>query len=268
MDPNERFAAVRDGFQVWYERFARLIEVQDDLSMMIPGLEWTVREMAVHVAGGTRRYAALACGEYDVSAVTLDKKLLDARARGLNADNPETDPKKLAEQIREGCEHFLAVTAGVPADSPVSYYNGLRPNVAEIASLLFGEPIIHGFDVGTAVGTPWRWDPEYSVLFLDVFQGLGYSAFFQPDRAAGLEATYHIDVFGAEPVFVRIADGVCQELPGGVPAGCIISADPVTAHLVFTGRLSRWQAIALGKLTFGGERAEIGPGFFDLFVWP
>jgi uncharacterized protein (TIGR03083 family) len=261
MEPNERLAAVRDGLTVMYGRVARLIEAQGDLSMMIPGFEWTVREMAVHLAGGTRRYAALANGEYDLSALTFDKKLLDARARGLNADNPETDPKGLAAQVREGFEHFMAVTARVPADTPVSYYNGLRPNVAEIASVLLGEPVIHGYDVATAVGAPWHIDPAYSVLFLAVFQRLGYSALFQPDRAAGLDATYSVDIEGTESAFVRIVDGTCQELPEAAPADCIITADPVTAHLVCTGRISQWQAIALGSLSFSGARPEIGPAF-------
>lgn len=71
------------------------------------------------------------------------------RGRHLNADNPEPDPKKLAEQIREGFEHFMAVTAKLAADTKVSYYAGLRPNVAEVASVLLGEPILNA--------TRWRW---------------------------------------------------------------------------------------------------------------
>jgi putative sterol carrier protein len=63
-------------------------------------------------------------------------------------------------------------------------------------------------------------------------------------------------------------DGTCQELSEATPADCVISADPVTAHLVCTGRLSHWPAIASGRLTFSGERPEIGPAFFDLFVCP
>jgi uncharacterized protein (TIGR03083 family) len=251
-----------------YERLARLVEEQDDLSMMIPGFDWTVREMAVHLAGGTRRYAALARGEYDLSALNLDKKFLDARSRSLNADNPETDPKKLAEQIREGCQHFLATIADLPADTPISYYKGLRANVAEIASVLVGESVIHGYDVGTAVGAPWRWDPDYSVLFLGAFQRFLYPAFFQSALAVGLEATYRVDITGAESISVRIADGTCEAFPTAAPADCIISADPVTAHLVFTGRMSQWSAIALGSLAFGGERPDVGPRFFDVLVWP
>jgi uncharacterized protein (TIGR03083 family) len=268
MEPNERLAAVRDGLTVMYERAARLIEEQEDLSIMIPGFEWTVREMAVHLAGGIRRYAALASGEYDVSAVTIDKKLLDARARSLNADNPETDPKKLADQIREGLEHFMAKTAAVPADTPVAYYSGLRPNVAEVVSALLGEPIIHGYDVATTVGAPWPIDPEYSALTVGVFQQIFLPLIFQPALAAGLEATYQIDTAGTEPVFVRISDGVYEELADAASVDCTISADPVTAHLVTSRRLSQWLAIALGTLRFSGERPEIGPRFFDLFVFP
>ena len=268
MEPSERLAAVREGIPIVYERVARLIEEQDDLSMMIPGFEWTVREMAVHLAGGVRRYTALANGEFDLSGVTFDKKMLDARASGLNADNPETDPKKLAEQIREGCEHFLAMTARVPADTPVSYYNGLRPDVAEIASIILGEPVMHGYDIATAVDAPWPIDPEYSVLWLDVFQRIGCSSLFQPDRAAGLDATYRIDIPGTESPLVRIVDGTCTELATEVPVDCVISADPVTAHLVYAGRMKQWPAIALGRLAFSGPRPEIGPGFFDLFVCP
>ena len=52
--------------------------------------------------------------------------------------------------------------------------------------------------------------------------------------------------------------------PSTVPS----PADPVTALLVQSGRLSQWPAIALGRLTFTGDRPEIGPGFAELFVFP
>ena len=47
-----------------------------------------------------------------------------------------------------------------------------------------------------------------------------------------------------------------------------ISADPVTALLVITGRVSQWPAVALGRLVFSGPRPELGPRFADLFVFP
>ena len=91
---------------------------------------------------------------------------------------------------------------------------------------------------------------------------------FQPRATAGLEATYHIDVAGTDPFFVRIADGGYEEPAAPRPADCLVSADPVTALLVQAGRLSQWPAVALGRLRFSGPRSELGPRFTDLFLIP
>jgi putative sterol carrier protein len=95
-----------------------------------------------------------------------------------------------------------------------------------------------------------------------------YSAIFNPAAAAGLDATYRLDTAGTDPFFLRTTEGTCEEptTPGSVD--CIISSDPVTALLVLSGRLSQWAAIALGRLTFSGDRPEIGPRFPNLFVFP
>ena len=139
--------------------------------------------------------------------------------------------------------------------------------MAQITSVLLGEPIIHGYDVAKAVGAPWPMNPEYSALFLGVFQRLGYSMIFRPG-IADHEATYRVDIGGTESSFVRVTEQTCEEIPAASSVDCIISADPLTAHLVVSGRMSRWPAIALGRLRFSGERPEIGPGFFDLFLFP
>jgi len=44
--------------------------------------------------------------------------------------------------------------------------------------------------------------------------------------AAGLEATYRIDVAGTDPFSVRIGDGAYEEISAGSPVDCVISADP------------------------------------------
>jgi uncharacterized protein (TIGR03083 family) len=268
MEPTETLSAVRDSLTVMAERYARLVEDRDDTSTPIPGSEWTVREAAVHVAGGFRRYAALATGELDLTKVPFDKEYLDARMRSLLADNPETDPKKLAGQIRDGFEHFRAVTLSVPAERQIAYYAGLQPDFATIATLTAGEPILHGYDIATAVGVPWPIDPVFATLPLSTFQRMGYWAFFQPQAAAELEAVYRIEIAGTDPHVARIAHGAYEGLPDGHPVDCVISADPVTALLVVTGRLRQWPAIALGRLRFTGDRPELGPRFFDLLVFP
>jgi uncharacterized protein (TIGR03083 family) len=263
----ETFAAVRDGLAVMYERYARLLDKVDDTSIPVPGLDWTVRETAVHVSGTPLRYGAVACGDLDLSAIPGDKQFLDARMRSLIADNAETDAKKLADQTREAVAHFLATTAEVAADQVVAYYAGVRPTVVRIAAALLGEPLVHGYDIATAVGVPWPIDPAYAALAVTGYRA-GYPVIFQPSAAADLDATYRIEITGTEAFSVRITDSAYEEVPVSAPADCVIAMDPVTALLVITGRLSQWAAIALGRIAFGGDRPDLGPRFVDLFVFP
>ena len=48
----------------------------------------------------------------------------------------------------------------------------------------------------------------------------------------------------------------------------MISADPVAFLMVGVGRLSLWQAIALGLVSASGERPELALGFLKLFDQP
>ncbi|MGH9009163.1 MAG: maleylpyruvate isomerase N-terminal domain-containing protein, partial [Acidimicrobiia bacterium] len=161
MEPTEILAAAREGLTDMGERCARLVEDLEDTSIPIPGSEWTVREAAVHLAVGPRMVAARATGQIESSAAPFDREIFAARMRSMFADNPETDPKKLAEQVREGYGVLLEVIATIRADQPIAYYAGLRPNFAAIASINLGEPLLHGYDIATAVGVPWPIDPEY-----------------------------------------------------------------------------------------------------------
>ena len=259
-------AAARDAFAVMAERYAELVESVPDTTIAIPNSEWTVRDAAVHSAGSNHRMAALAGGEAS-TVPTADKQFLDARARKLIAENPETDGKMLADQIREGLERVMAVTADLPGTQPISYHAGLRLNLTELVSIYLGEYLLHGYDIAVAARAPWPIDPGYAAMAVRGFRAC-YPAIFNPATAAGLDATYCLDTAGTEPFLVHI-DGTTYEQPASPgPADCVISADPVTALLVMSGRLSQWAAIALGRLTFSGDRPEIGPRFNDLFVFP
>lgn len=266
MEPGEVLAGARSGLADMGERYARLVEQLDDTRIPVRESAWTVRDAAAHLASGSRRYAGLVRGEADVSAIPLDKAYLDRRAASLIADNPETDPKTLADQIREGFQDLLHATENVAADQPISWYAGLRLTAAAIVAIYLGEPILHGYDIATAAGLPWPIDPEYAVLATGAYR-LIYPGLFQPSAAAGIEATYGIRVAGSEPFTVRVANGLYDDLPASPNVDCTISAEPVSALMVISGRLSRWTAIALGELRFTGD-TKLGPRFFDLFVFP
>jgi uncharacterized protein (TIGR03083 family) len=267
MESTDVLATARQGLADMGERFARLVEQLDDTGVAIPGSTWTVRDAAAHLASGSRRYGALLRGEVDISAVPLDKEFLDARARSLVAANPETDPTKLAGHIREGFGDLLEAAATLAADQPIAWYAGLRSRGAEIISVYLGEPLLHGYDIASAVGVPWPIDPRYAALAVAAYP-LMYPVILRPAATAGLEATYRVDIAGTDPLCARIAGGTYAALPDTPEVDCVVSADPVAALLVLFGRLSRWPAIALGRLRFSGPRPEIGPRFFDLFQFP
>lgn len=266
MDTGGMLAAAREGFAVTVERYAQLIEQVPDTSIAIPDSEWTVRDATAHVAGSVQRMTALARGEPSI-VPTVDKEFLDARARKLIAEIPEADGKKLADRLREGLAGLMAETATRAGDQPICFHGGLRLTLAELVSLYLGEYLLHGYDIAVATESPWPIDPGYAALAVEGFRTC-YSGIFNPAAAAGLEATYRLDISGTGPFVVRISSASYEELVTAGTIDCIITSDSVTALLVMSGRLSQWAAVALGRLTFSGPLPEIGPRFNGLFVFP
>jgi len=264
--PAERLAAARRGLTATVERYARMIETQPALDVPIPGSAWTARDATVHLSGSHRRQLGYVRGDA-APAATLDKELLDARTRGQIAENDEADPKMLAEQIRRGFTEHLADTTGVPADRRIAYHAGLTPDFAELTCILLGEYVVHGYDVATALCRPWPIDAEQAALVVAAYR-MAYRPTFQPAAAAGLRACYRLAIPGTAPFHVTVADGVYDEPAHPPSIDCEIIADPVTALLLQTGRLSQWPAVALGRLTFAGPHPELGPRFAELFVFP
>ena len=266
MGPISILAAARDEFAITVERYAQLVEGVPDTSIPIPDSEWTVRDATVHVCGSIQRMATLAGGEAS-TVPSVDKDFMAARARKLIDEDPETDGGKLADRIRDGLARLLELTATLPGDHPIAYHAGLRLNLAQLFSLYLGEYLLHGYDVAVAIEAPWPIDPGDAALAVAGFRAC-YPAIFNPIAAAGLDATYQLDTAGMDPFFVRITGSTYDTPTTPERVDCIISADPVTAVLVLSGRLSQWAAIALGRLTFSGTCPEYGPRFNDLFVFP
>jgi uncharacterized protein (TIGR03083 family) len=258
--------AAREGYAVTVERYAQLIESVADTSIAIPDSEWTVRDASAHLAGGTHRMTALAEGESS-TVPRVDKEFLAERARRLIGEIPETDGAKLAGRIREGLARAMAVTATRSGDQPISFYGGLQLNLAELVCLYLGEYLLHGYDVAVALGMPWPIDPGYAALAVSGFRPC-YPGIFTPACADGLDVTYQLDTAGTDPFFVRISEATCERSAATGPVDCVITADSVTQLLVMSGRLNQWTAIALGRLTFSGQRPEIGLRFNDLFIFP
>ena len=259
-------AAARDAFATTVERYAQLVERVPETSIPIPDSEWTVRDATIHVCGSVQRMATLAAGEAS-TVPSLDKDFIAARARKLIDEDPETDGGKLADRIREGLARLLGVTATLTGDHPISYHAGLRLDLAQLFCLYLGEYLLHGYDIAVAIGAAWPIDPDDADPAIAGFRAC-YPAIFNPAAAAGLDATFQLDTAGTNPFFVRITDSACDMPTTPERVDCIISADPVTALFVLSGRMSQGAAAALGRLAYSGAHADLGPRFADLFVFP
>ena len=180
---------------------------------------------------------------------TAEKQFLDARARRLIAENPETDGKKLAEQIREGLERVLAATAARAGDrtdrlsrrySAESFAGaGLLPRRMPCTATTSPLPCGHR---GRSMRPPPRPRPGR-------LPGRATRPFSTRPAPTGSRRPTASTPPAADPSRA-VTDGTCEVSATRGSVDCVVSADPVTALLVMSGRLSQWAAVALGRLTF------------------
>jgi hypothetical protein len=165
-------------------------------------------------------------------------------------------------------EVFLEATNDIRGDTPVIFHGQNPFTVGGAAGVLLGEELLHGYDIATAIGRPWPIDPAGAELVLAAYAPvLGF--ILNPETTRGLSAGFGIELRGIGEMTVRFIDGVfgLQEA-GAAPVDATISADPVSFLMVGAGRLSRYEAIALGLLSVGGNHPDLAIGFWDLFLYP
>ncbi|MGH9036679.1 MAG: maleylpyruvate isomerase N-terminal domain-containing protein [Acidimicrobiia bacterium] len=260
--------AARAGLTDVAQRLTTLVaSLPEATTPILPGT-WTVREAAVHLAIGADLYAELAAAmPVPVLATYTSVEEWNAESAALVADIPETDPHKLAVIMGDAAGRFLDVTGKRPADQPAVLF-GLDFDVTRLVCVMLGEWALHGYDIAAAAGHPWPIDPGHAQLALYGY-GSGLSLFVNAATAAGHTAAYGIEIRGGDGFTACFTDGAFAVEPAGSgPVDCVISADPVALLMVAMGRLSRWEAVALGLLSAGGNRPELALGFLDLFDIP
>ncbi len=267
MDRTDVLLAARSTFADNVAGITEILRAQPDLTTPIGGGSyWTLREMAVHLLVGANVYRDLAAGATSPVA-SLAKADLAVMMDQLIADVAESDPGKLADLVVEAVETYQHETEGRPGEQPVSWHCGTQLDLAATTSMMAADYVLHGYDIAAAVGAPWPIRPADALLGLGAYVPI-MGLFTNPAATAGHSAAYGIEVRGGPRLTVRFTDGVyALEGPGG-PVDCEISADPVAFFLTFTGRMSRWQAIALDLISAGGARPELAAGFPDLFIFP
>ena len=250
-------------------RLAELCRALPHAATPLPNSSWTVREAIVHTASLAELYAEIALGTPGPLA-DLSVESVARRNEERIADNPESDPGKLADLLERAVERLARVAGDAPPGKRVQYleFSPLEVTPADLAGMILGELVVHGYDIARGVGAPWPIPPNEALLILGSYAPL-FGLAPHPENTPGHTAGYGIELRGGARFTMRFVDGVFGlEPPDMAPVDCVISADPIAFLLVATGRMSQWEAIALGLLAAAGERPEMALGFTSLFVFP
>ncbi|MDQ3946905.1 MAG: SCP2 sterol-binding domain-containing protein [Actinomycetota bacterium] len=267
MFPTTVLAQARSALEATARKTADLIRSVPELSPAIPESEWTVREAAVHLVNLAGIYTDIADGMPSPIESMTREALAKQNARRLG-DIPESDPEKVAGLLTEAVAGLLESTACRSGDQEVVFHAGVSLDLASLMCFSLGEHILHGYDIARAVGSPWPIDPLHARLVLSGY-GPCYDAWLNGEAASGLTTSYRIELRGGDDFTMRLSAGACHVEAGDTGAvDCTIDADPVAYLLVRSGRMTQWEAIALGLYSVDGPVPELGLRFMDLFAYP
>ncbi len=244
-------------------RLADLLATVDEPDRGVRGLEWTLGELAAHVAARSGRFSAYLSGaavpEGEIAGITEENR----RDVSERRERPLPD---LAEELRSNVASFVATTHGKLGADPVPWYSGVTLDVATASGLLLGELIVHGYDAAT-LGSPWPIAGNDARTVLRAIATLA-PWYVDPDATRGDRTTYRVVVSGGPAFRVRVDDGAASIEPGEGDADCTIRAEPTSLVLLLYGRSTRWRGVARGRFIATGRRPWRALGFARSFLPP
>ncbi|MGW2636985.1 maleylpyruvate isomerase family mycothiol-dependent enzyme [Streptomyces sp. NPDC001348] len=250
------------------EEIAALVRGASDTALAVPGSQWTVGEVAAHLAMANELMADLAAGRERPYGDGTPQSLAGANAESL-ALFAERRAEPLATMITEQAEAFLGALSLATADGPAPTTPLGPMNRSVLASYLLTHMLGHGYDLARAVRRPHMLDPARVGLCMPFMLSV-MPRVANPANTAGLTARYRIRLRGGEAFGVFLTDGAVQVTPGAPArrADCSILLDPVAFLLIALGRLNPWRAIARGQVLAWGPRPWLAPRFPSLFTAP
>jgi hypothetical protein len=267
MDPTTVLSQARPALEATTRRTTGLIRSLPDLDGRIPGSEWTVREAAVHLVDHAGLHTEIAEGLAS-PIESMAREALAAENAARIADIPEAGAEGVASLLTDAVAGLLEATANRSGQQPVQFHAGVSLDLAALVCISLGEQLLHGYDIATAVGAPWPIEPAHADL---VIYGYGpyYGSTVNPEMVRGVTAGFGIDLRGGSSFTVRFNDGDYRlEPPRSGPVDCTISADPVAFLLMWSGRMSPWEAIALNLYVADRQDQGFGLHFMEFFAYP
>ncbi|MFD9840482.1 MULTISPECIES: maleylpyruvate isomerase family mycothiol-dependent enzyme [Streptomyces] len=255
-----------DALRATAEEIAQLLRRAPDTGAAVPGLVWTVGELAAHLAQANELMADVAAGRPRRHGDGTPEGIAAANEQALDAfAERRADP--LAAMIVTRTEAYLEAVASHPAEETLLTPMGPMNRVV-LGSYLLTHMLGHGFDLARALKRPHMVDRARARLTLP-FLVEAMPQVTDAAATAGLNARYAVRLWGGGRFGVTFTDGtatVGHAFPDR--PDCTISIEPVTFLLMALGRCSPAGAMARGRVLAWGRRPWLGPRFPEYFTAP
>jgi len=255
-----------DALRATAEEIAQLLRRAPDTGAAVPGLVWTVGELAAHLAQANELMADVAAGRPRRHGDGTPEGIAAANEQALDAfAERRADP--LAAMIVTRTEAYLEAVASHPAEETLLTPMGPMNRVV-LGSYLLTHMLGHGFDLARALKRPHMVDRARARLTLP-FLLEAMPRVTDAAATAGLDARYAVRLWGGGRFGVTFTDGtatVGHAFPDR--PDCTISIEPVTFLLMALGRCSPAGAMARGRVLAWGRRPWLGPRFPEYFTAP
>jgi uncharacterized protein (TIGR03083 family) len=223
-------------------------------SAPVPGLTWTVHDLAAHLS--TDSYVLLArgqqspfdlAGRHEQGAAAIEAK------RHLPFD-------ELVDTVQANAEAFLAAVDGRASTEPVAWHSGEPLTVGLLAATHLNEFVVHGIDAARAAGAKPVVTRRAAALGCAALLAEAVYVYLPPPTPVHARIEFRLRGAGA---LVWHFDGDRLSLeppdaPGRIDAH--VSADPVKFLLSGYGRRSQAWAFLTGGVVAWGRR----PGVLSL----
>lgn len=222
---------------------------------------WTVGETAAHAARSPEYFLEAAKGE--VALAALDD-VADHNAEFL-ADNPERDPRVLADRFEDNERALLAYVRSLDGDPAVELFDGVVVPLSTLLAVEFGEVLVHGYDIARASGLDWPIASEHAALAVGGLLPI-LPHVIDPAKATGFDAQIAFRIRGGIDATLVFDDGVLRiESADGQRVDCRLSVDPATYLLLSFHRVSPTIPILRGKIVAWGRKPWLATKMASLF---
>jgi hypothetical protein len=198
---------------------------------VVPGLVWTVSDLAVHLVVSMHELTNALKGEpcaYDGAMEAQTTALVDDR---LVATYPIRQLPALRERFAAGLATFRDVVASLPADHPVP---AIAPHATAlaVAAIFTVDYDNHGPQLAAAGGPPWTIDVKAACQCVAAL----VPAVYDRDAAQRRRARIELHLRGGPPLSLAVGNGTVEvaAADGRSPVDCHIVASP-RAFLELTG---------------------------------